>query len=336
MKNLSNFDFIQSTGISFFNHVKLKRAAFHCHGDVSRRNESEKFIQTQPQLTNLYTDFVPQSAKFKLNKFKIQRTFATQVADLVRLRDFLETQKALRTMELFIDKKSICETQKIVLIMSTICLQLEKLRSLDILLPKDDSVQLNKPKMEETIHELNQMKIRNKTVKKLTIGNEVNEFRFVSAIINVFDSLEVIDLVLFGQELKIDGKTLPMKLEAFGLINLDASDELQSFKYSIESPPKDPKTFEDQIGKNVRKVSIGHSNWNSSFQLTQTFCENMIDNLPNLEELELFSITQIYKWLNEYLGNRNSSKLKIVKLHMEKPTEASKPAAKRFKVENFY
>jgi hypothetical protein len=264
MKYLTNSCFTRSTGNSYFDCVQLKSLSLYCDGKKIIKEEMGKFVQQQHKLTSLDVDFMSQAkAKFQLNEFKIYQAQPPYVVDLVQLRDFLETQKALRILRFETDKKSLCETDKSVQLMSTICLRLEKLESLEISL-RDSKLLQDDPKVDKLILELAKLKIHNKTVKKLTIRFVVENFGIVGQIINLFDSLKVVDFVLFGRDLKINGESSTMKLESFGLINVKAAN-LQSFEFSTESPPEDRKIFEENIGKfltqngkNIRKVLVGH------------------------------------------------------------------------------
>jgi hypothetical protein len=341
MNKLSSMYSKKSSGITLFDNIQLTKLDFYCFGNTRLKSELKIFLQSQQNLLVLNTDvciFQPPEVlpKFQLSEFTLKQT-RVQSVNLVRLNEFLVTQKSLKFLRFFMGKISLLEAEPLLRVLSTICLRLVNLQELEISLREDSSI----PHLDKTLRELVQLKFRNKIVKKLKIRQKFCEFGFISALINIFENLKEINLELAApSHLKIFDNL--MKFEAFNIIKITGV-TLKTFKYSTETAPKDRKAFEENIGNflthngnNLRKVSIGHSNWNSnddsSFQLSQAFCENLI-KLPKLKKLELFAVDRIFKPLSTFFENQNESKLKVVKLHKERPIDNDGRAAKRLKME---
>jgi hypothetical protein len=339
----------KSTGLSYFDNFKLAKLLLNSDDKATNRNEIDKFLQQQENLKELNIDLshfnalnqtLQTAPKFQLKVFKIYRYQTQNVdTDLVRLNEFLSTQKMLETLRFYIEKKSLMESKTVKNVLSTIC-SMDKIHDVEVLLL--DNISIQHDQIQKTIHELSKLKCRNKTVKKLTISIGIEDQKIVSSLINLFDSLEEINLDYASRNtVKISSKRSMAKFENFGVMKI-VGDKMKTFEYLAESHPANRELFEENVGKflkqngkNVHKVSIGHLNWNSdensSFKLTQTFCENLVNNLPNLEELELFAVTTgVLKWFNDVLETKSIN----VKLRNDKPpTGDEEPAAKRSKLE---
>jgi hypothetical protein len=250
----------------------------------------------------------------------------------------LRTQKSLKEIKLFLHGKHLCKTRELTIIMTTICNQLKCLYSLDLDFEEEEEAINNDAQLERTKQALSQIQLKNTTVETVSIEDKIQKFDIFAACLKIFTNLKAIFLTLWPHfTLQITETLDPEKLKIV--------DEIHVFEYSPAEIPEDRKSFEDGIakflnenGKNLRKLVIGHPNWNSeensSFQLSFEFCKNLIKNLPKLEELELFAIKENFKMFYQFLGECERKPEKI-KLHGEKPqTDAKDP--KRMKLEYLF
>jgi hypothetical protein len=331
---LNNLSAEKSYGISFFDIIQLTKLGYRCFTKTSLKAELKIFLQSQKNLKVLNTDVSifksPEVLPIQLNDFTLTQT-REQSVDLVRLNEFLMTQKTLKFLRFFINKESLLDPEPLLRVLSTICLI--NLQELEISLRDIPIQQTN-----ETFLKLN------RTLQKLTVNQKFCKLSIVSALVNVFENLREVNLKLAEpRSLKIFDK-FSIKLETIGIIKLDEG-LLETFNYSTEAAPTDQKAFEENIGnflkhngKNLREVLIGHSNWDSkenSFRLSQTFCEKLIDNLPKLEKLELFAVDRIFKPFAAFIENQDNDTLETVKLHRKRSNENEGKPAKRLKLELF-
>jgi hypothetical protein len=340
MNNLKELNFYRSSGLAFFNEAKLERFETICDSGKSfelqqkREKEVFRFLQHQVDLKVFDFDFKFKQISLPLRLEKLQ----FRAGSLILFDNSLATQKEnLKEIELFLPKKSFHDVDAILRVLTTISLKLENLQKLHIEFESGTSAAIDEEKIRELKCKVGEMNLMNETLKFLSIHDRIQQFELAAGLIGIFTNAERVELRLYPHNsIKIE-KNFDPKV----FLKMRVADKLESFNYSPAEIPDDRENFEDLIGnflkrnnKNLRKVIIGHPNWNAdenSFNLSLDFCKNLIANLPQLEEIELFGMARAAKAFNSFLTS-SKKKPKVVKLHAEKPTDDGS-APKRMKSE---
>lgn len=181
----------------------------------------------------------------------------------------------------------------------------------------------------------------NHTVKKLRISDS-HDGQVTCWILEIFRAVESVSLSMSSAKNFYDPSNVPH--ETIDKIKYDHITGPLHIKFSPPTIPVNIERFESAVMKFAKKfpactgsfytsITIGHQNWlnKENFSLSNSFCEGLVNQLPNLFNLELYNVSDCVQLFSFLEGNRKTFKnLGNVKFH--KPTD-DEPQPKKIKFE---
>lgn len=125
-------------------------------------------------------------------------------------------------------------------------------------------------------------------------------------------------------------------------IQFESVEETFHILFCPQLVPANVKNFESVVKKfagkcsaQIDSVTIGHSNWrnNGDFKLSNSFCEGLVQSLPNLIMLELYNIADNKGFISFLHDNRETLKNLTVKL--VRPNDEVELESQKLRIETY-
>lgn len=91
--------------------------------------------------------------------------------------------------------------------------------------------------------------------------------------------------------------------------------------------------FVEEFSSRISGIEIGHANWRNggAFRLSNSFCEGLVNQLPNLRKLEIYNIADSGGFKKFLVENEDRLTLEDVKLH--EPSEVGEPKKMKIQID---